>query len=388
LLRRKSDYRFVDVGRIPVNGNFLPARDVMSKGGGMIPHAEDAACLLEMCCERFGNGNGVYTDEVYMMPSEDALWIAIHNLPYSVSWQRVFVDPDYEFSPIYDASSDSSNLYSQYPDAFSMTPATKDEALEGYGLARLCPMSIDTLRRAFYDYQRIVRFNAGYRSTENGSGITNVESWNGRWDDAADQYVWTKITTTRNTAFHRYGWAVSGMNYENADHWTRRAYVSDSSGSVRLTLNDRTAYKDYIDSAVAFVKFYTYFTDRANNPMTGNWTISEWANITFGGTESIIVPRKTVDIVPVECQKDGDGWVLPSSAMSVAAAKAALSRAGIDESPPDIEHPPDEYPTGATSIHKTAVVDMRVIGLVCKCRFPSDFSELEWGWEPDSGMDN
>ena len=54
MLRRKSDYRSVNVDRIPVTGDFLPARDVRYKGGWQIPHAEDVAYLLEMNCERFG----------------------------------------------------------------------------------------------------------------------------------------------------------------------------------------------------------------------------------------------------------------------------------------------------------------------------------------------
>jgi len=353
MLKEASDYTYVDVSNIAVEGNILPARDMGGNGAWRALKAEDAACLAEMVCERNGHDYKMWFDTYG--PAGSSLrwrsWLSyvakylkgafdiVYNGIYSSYLNSVYapVDKDYEFQARYDVS-EYGRKDLLYQDAFALRPSL-DYGSFDVDDPKWRLLSADIVRTMFYDMSRLTRFWSRVNGTRDGTY------------DTMSQMSGSPPTTGHYTGTPAWAW---NAYYANGDCY-----------SLYYTSIDSAVFTDMIPREsglldVSFISEMMAFLD-----VTTIITIDE--------TE-----EEHHDVIPVQCVKFNGAWSMPQGFFTDGVASGIAARYNAPVRPSGVSVPPDEY----TNSKKAVSVTWDVGLIVFKCSFPSDFSELEWTWEP------
>ena len=346
MLKEASDYTYVDVSNIAVKGDILPARDMSGIGTGAwrVLKAEDAAYLLEMIAERNGQEWPGRTPLLVL----DNLWYVIAVSADSRS--GYVVDTEYEFEEKYDVSVPY-DIRRIHADAFNYKSSAMATEVTGdpYGAYKR-KLDSDFIRRAYYDFSRKTAFLYDIVNPYSSSCNPTFS-----YEKIASQYNESSERVDTNTtpqSGYKYGW--SALVRPNDTCYTSVQYKNNS-GTADIIPSNFSIDTKFIESVIIFVKVECAMTE--NNQSETH-----------------------TDIIPVSCDKVGDVWRIPSSVFTDATARRALNMYGFPPDPPSVTKTPDGYNGGGT--RKEVSVELYIGEAVVYCKFPSDFSELGWGWEP------
>ena len=368
MLKEASDYTYVDVSNIVVAGKFMPARDMGGSGTWRALHAEDIAYLLEMAAER-GRQIGVYAPGFPIVYQLDTVRLAVASLVPFV------VDADYEFETRIDNVSDSPASVSfedWYPGARNFVSALipVETSYWHNGVLVKPGIGADCVRRAFYDLMRMTRFYGvitpyhefSYTEVSHEAKIFTDENGKSREIIVTATSDHTDVVHNPLVVYWE-AFLWDGENGESGCYFNSERTNTSIGGFEIDDFSVITGVTDNISGVVAFMHVWIWYKDGENGMVY----------------HTAMVP---VDLEPVEQEEEesaSDTWRLPDDFNIRGVVEELLSDLDIPISPPPVTGV--EAPGSLTKSMEVRAYASFVCVAV-KHDFPSDFSELGWGWTP------
>ena len=149
-------------------------------------------------------------------------------------------------------------------------------------------------------------------------------------------------------------------------------------------------WKDYIEEMIAFVELDITVSVRETESQasTAQWHQDNPEAGPGAHEPSTSRSFEYKDVIPVECEKDASGkWNVKAGFFSDNVAMDALRRHGFDPTRQVLRRKPED--TYEMSHKEVAFrVNWSMSKIVCKCKFPSDFSTLNWSWQPQQSQND